>query len=94
MADGNKFQAVVDHGSQLDVMKKLDEWGNTIAMRLMTSASKIAFRPVVKAARQLVPVKYGALKKSLGTKAKRYGKTKSMIILGPRMGYEHMVDGT
>ncbi|MCK9569993.1 hypothetical protein M0R72_13705 [Candidatus Pacearchaeota archaeon] len=90
----NKFEVLVDNASLVDVKKKLDDWGNTIAMRLMTAASKKSFRQVVKAAKQLVPVRYGALKRSLGTRAKRYGKSRSIIILGPRVGYDHMVDGT
>ena len=61
--------------------------------KVLRPAVRAAAKPVVKAARQKVPKKTGALRKSLGTKVKTYTGSQSVVaIVGPRTGFRTVDD--
>jgi HK97 gp10 family phage protein len=64
----------------------------TTRSKILRKAINAAARPVLKAARGLVPVQSGLLKKSLGMKVKTYRKSGTVIaIIGPRTGFKREV---
>lgn len=56
--------------------------------RVVRPANTKVMRPVLKIARQLVPVQFGVLKESLGIKTKTYPKKGVVFtVVGPRIGF-------
>ncbi len=56
--------------------------------RVVKPANAKVMRPVLKVAKQLVPVEFGVLKESLGIKTKTYPKKGVVFtVVGPRIGF-------
>ncbi len=68
--------------------KALHKLPNAAFNRVIRPANTKVMRPVLKVARQLVPVEYGVLKASLGIKTKTYPR-KGIVwtAVGPRVGF-------
>ncbi len=68
--------------------KALHKLPNAAFNRVIRPANTKVMRPVLRAAKALVPVEYGVLKKSLGIKTKTYPK-KGVVwtAIGPRVGF-------
>lgn len=78
-----------------DVLRRLQELGRTKAGRILRRALDAATKPILAAARQLVPVESGALRKSLGRRVKTYrGSGVVAVIIGPRRGQKREVERT
>ena len=61
---------------------------------MLGKSLRAAAKPMIKAARSKVPVESGTLKKSLGTKIKKYKSDNvTVAIIGPRKGYSAEYQG-
>jgi len=71
-----------------ELIKKLGELGGRVYKRVVSQASRKAFTPVVKTAKQLAPTDTGQLRKSIGVKQKKYPRAGRIVTLvGPRTGF-------
>lgn len=66
--------------------------GRKKAKKVVRLAVAAAGRPVAKAAKAKVPVRFGNLKKSIGSKVKSFLQG-TYVVIGPRKGYGMVVDG-
>lgn len=69
-----------------DVLKRLRAADAKVKKKALRKGMTAAAKPVLQAAKALVPVRTGAAKKSLGTKVVVYGGT-AVAIVGPRSGH-------
>lgn len=75
-----------------ELIAKLNGLGGKVYKKVVAQASRKAFAPVMKTAKQLAPVESGLLKKSIGVKQKKYPRAGRIVtIVGPRMGHAEEV---
>lgn len=68
-----------------DLIKRLEFLTPSIRKKVLRPAVTAASRPIRQAAKASVPVRFGALKKSIDLKAKSYKET-AVAIVGPKTG--------
>lgn len=66
--------------------------GRKKAKKVVRLAVQAAGRPIAKAAKSKIPVRYGLLKKSVASKVKTY-KDGVYVVIGPKLGSKQMIDG-
>lgn len=75
-----------------ELMDKLNSLGSKVYRKVIKQASRRAFAPVIKTAKEKAPKETGLLKKSIGVKQKAYPRAGRMVtIVGPRTGFEKEV---
>lgn len=73
-------------------IRQLEEVGNA-APAIAQRALKAATEPMVEAAKALAPKRYGALRKSIGLRARNYGNGIVVCVFGPRNEYVEVRNG-
>ena len=61
--------------------------GQKVEQKVLKGAAGLAMNPILSAARRLVPVRSGQLKRSLGKRARTY-KGIHIVFIGPRSGFK------
>lgn len=75
-----------------ELIAKLNGLGGKVYKKVVAGASRKAFAPVVKTAKEKAPKETGLLKKSMGVKQKRYPRAGRIVTLvGPRTGFKQEV---
>lgn len=75
-----------------ELIAKLNGLGPKVYRKVVKQASRKAFAPVVKTAKEKAPKETGLLKKSIGVKQKAYPRAGRMVtIVGPRTGFAQEV---
>lgn len=75
-----------------ELIAKLNGLGPKVYRKVIKSASRKAFAPVVKTAKEKAPKETGLLKKSIGVKQKAYPRAGRLVtIVGPRTGFAQEV---
>ena len=77
-----------DLTGDVELIQKLNTLGDRVYKKVLSLASSRAVKPVIDTARRLAPKETGLLKKSIGTKQKKYPKNGVVVaIVGPRTGF-------
>ena len=75
-----------------ELVRKLEALGPKVYKKVVAQASRKAWAPVTKTAKAKAPKATGLLRKSLGTKQKKYARNGVIVTLtGPRTGFEQDV---
>lgn len=75
-----------------ELIAKLNSLGSKVYRKVIKQASRKAFAPVIKSAREKAPKESGLLKKSIGVKQKAYPRNGRFVtIVGPRTGFAKTV---
>ena len=82
----------IDEAAVKQALERLGFLSADVPKKTFLSAARGAFRPFIDKARSMVPVRTGALKKSLGVKVKAYPSSKTIFaVAGARKGLEYAV---
>jgi len=89
MAGSANITIKLDLTGERELMRKLDRLSDKAGRRVLRKAMRAGARPIVKHAKQIVPVESGGLKQSIGTRFRWYGRTGTDVaVIGPRIKYK------
>jgi len=78
----------IDKMSQLKLERAMAKLPDKVYAKVVGAAASFAMRAVVTAARKKAPVRSGTLRKSIGTKRKKYKRSGVVVVVvGVRKGY-------
>jgi HK97 gp10 family phage protein len=78
----------LDELSLRRIKKAFEVLPDRIAQKVLGSSARFAMTPVIKEARRRVPVEHGVLRKSLGSRLRKYrGGDTVFVAVGPRNGF-------
>ena len=89
-----RMELLIDKRAMKNLDKAMREIPARVVRKVVGQASRKAMKPIVKDGRQLVPRRFGLLRKSLGTVQKKYNNTGVFYtIVGPRTGFRDPTTG-